>query len=463
MTAESARNTSDTVLRPGVSPPYRSSGAWGIEPVNRDQRRLGFWHYAILWACLGVSLREFIPFVKFVHVEGLFYPVLEIFVGSLVVAGGLALFALAGSDTGVPTMVLLRPVLGLRGSQVVALVIVLALVGLGTAQIAQIAQKADAITLQLGGDLSRLFWVLPVGCLCTILAVAGPVTVVRHWLGKFALWGLLGITAWLAYGAAARMAIGGSTERPSDAILFWVGLALYIGFSFILSLPIAADVGRFAASGGRAFWGTAVGFLAGNLWWLGLMLLDSVGRRREDLYYFLGTSLYLPRLPPLPVLVAGPVLAFAWIYSAALSVQNVFPPLRQRWLAAGLGAACTVLPLWSPMEEYAYWPVGLVSFLVLPLVGIFVADYFLLARRRYDLEDVFQRYGPYWFRGGFRWQGFVALGAGVAVLLVAVRSGEDWSFALLLAVTPAVAFAVHLVMAGRSGHATARATGGGSP
>jgi purine-cytosine permease-like protein len=99
--------------------------------------------------------------------------------------------------------------------------------------------------------------------------------------------------------------------------------------------------------------------------------------------------------------------AFADIYSAAVSTQNVAPEVSQRGLIALVGAVGLVLALAFTMESYELFLL-LIGSVFVPLFGLFAADYFVRRRARYGEDEIF---AP----SGVRWRALVPWIAGFAV------------------------------------------------
>src|SRR6266498_2816835 len=94
----------------------REAPSWGIRPVPPDRRTLSGLDLAVLWGDLSVGLLVMVTGALLVPALGLGPALLAIAVGSALGCVPLALVALAGERERVPTMVLLRPMLGTRGS-----------------------------------------------------------------------------------------------------------------------------------------------------------------------------------------------------------------------------------------------------------------------------------------------------------------------------------------------------------
>jgi purine-cytosine permease-like protein len=91
---------------------------------------------------------------------------------------------------------------------------------------------------------------------------------------------------------------------------------------------------------------------------------------------------------------------FANLYSTAVSLQNALPRLPGRRLVLVLGVLATSLAaLVGDLSQYESF-LFLLGALFVPLFGVLAADYFLLARRRYDTTAMYRADGP---DRGVRW------------------------------------------------------------
>src|SRR5262245_47126909 len=89
---------------------------WGIEPVPPAARRLGIGDLGVLWGGPGTGLLVLLAGSFLVPALSLAEALLAIVVGSAIGVALLAATAAIGAQAGAPTMVCLRPALGLRGS-----------------------------------------------------------------------------------------------------------------------------------------------------------------------------------------------------------------------------------------------------------------------------------------------------------------------------------------------------------
>src|SRR5438093_13702223 len=107
----------------------REAPVWGIRPVPPEHRRLSGLDFAVLWGDLSIGLLVLLTGALLVPSLGFPTALLAIVVGSVIGCIPLALVASAGAREGVPTMVLFRPVLGIRGSYLPSVLNIAQLVG----------------------------------------------------------------------------------------------------------------------------------------------------------------------------------------------------------------------------------------------------------------------------------------------------------------------------------------------
>jgi len=388
---------------------------WGIWPVPRENRVLGTFDYAILWGDLGIGLLVMLAGTFLVPALSLKGAFLAILVGSAMGSLLLALIGIVGSDTGVPTMVLLRPILGVRGSYLPATLNALQLIGWTIFEFVVMGVAADTISRTLLGRSSYVAWAATFAAIVVLMGVGGPVGVVRQWLEKFAVWVALATGVWLTYHLFSTHAFAALMRKAGDGSLpFWDAVDLVIALP-VSWLPLVADYNRFARRSGRAFWATAAGFFVTNAWFLSLGAFILLGSQvsQEPRNFAAAIALFAGWIALLILLADETHNAWADLYSAAVSLQNVFPRVKQRWLIVGLGIACLAVAVMLDVTQYQGF-LYLIGSLFIPLFGILAADYFILRRRRYDLEELYRPHGAYWYGRGFHARGLVVWAVGLA-------------------------------------------------
>ncbi len=405
-----------TDTKRGILPKIQAPPEWGIEPVPRAQRVLGFMDYAVLWGDLGIGLLVMLAGTFLVPGLGLGDALLAILIGSILGALLLAFIGVIGSDNATPTMVLLRPVLGVRGSYLATALNALQLIGWTIFEFVVMGVAANAISQALFGISNFPLWAAIFAAIVILMGLGGPVGVVRLWLEKFAVWVALGTGVWLTYHLLTTYNFSQLFSKPGDGSLpFWIAVDLVIAMP-ISWLPLVADYNRFARQTPRAFWGTFIGFAITNIWFLalGTMALLGAGVQQEPKEFATAIALTAGWIALLILLADETHNAWADLYSTAVSLQNAFPKVKQRWFIIGIGIFCYLVAVALDITQYENF-LFLVGAFFVPLFGILAADYFVVRKRKYETSELYRAHGAYWYQGGISVIGLIAWIVGIVV------------------------------------------------
>ncbi len=392
-------------------------GEWGIEPVPEGARRLGFWDFAVLWGDLGIGLLVLLTGSFLVPALSLGRALVAVAIGSVIGVTLLALAGIVGSQTGAPTMVNLRPALGTRGSYVPTALNVIQLFGWTVFELVIMAHAANSVGRRLGGFDAYGLWLTLFAVAVVGMAVWGPMAVIRQWLRKFAVWVMLGTTFWLTWTLLTRYDVEALLARPGTGGLpLWAAVDIVIAMP-ISWLPLVSDYSRFARRPVPAFWGTAFGYLVANVWFfsLGALILLVAQVTQEPKGFVEAVALIAGPLALVILLVDETDEAWADLYSAAVSVQNVLPWASLRTVVLGLGVAGALVALVLDVTQYEAFLL-LIGSVFVPLFGVLAADYFGV-RRRYVASELVRPRGLYWSQAGVNWLGITAWGLGVLAYL----------------------------------------------
>jgi len=431
----------------------RLPGSWGIEPVPERLRVLGTLDTGLLWGNLGVSLLVIVAGAALVPALSLPDALVAIAVGCLI--GNLMLGAAGaiGADARVPGMVLMRASLGKHGSYLPTGVNVLQGVGWSIFELLIIATAAAALSDELFGFRAQWLWTLVFGAFALALALMGPIGFVRRFVRKVAVWavplGLVYLTWWAFDGAD----LGALWDKPGEGGLSaWQGADVVVAIT-VSFVPYAADYTRFSSSRRSAFLGTGVGYLVPDFWLLALGVVLVLSRDLSDpaaLPAAVVAGGFAATLALFALLVSETDEAFANVYSAAVSLQNLVPRAPQPVLISSVTAAAVAGALVVDFTSYQSFLLLLGSVFV-PLFAVLLADW-LAAGRHYTERDVFE--APAWRPGlvlawvaGFAlYQWLFPTGPGWWVDAVGNLSPPDWSIG---ATVPSflVSFAVASVVA----------------
>jgi nucleobase:cation symporter-1, NCS1 family len=404
----------------------RETPAWGIRPVPDGLRRFGALDLGILWGDLSIGLLVLVSGALLVPALGLPMAAAAVVVGSLLGCLPLALMAYAGAREGVPGMVLFRPLLGLRGSWLPSAANLVQLVGWTTFEFWVMARVANAVGRELLGFEAPWFWLGVVVVVCTALALAGPLFVVRRWLERFGIWVVVAVAVWITAKILSAGELGALWRAPATGGLpFWLGVDLVIAMP-VSWLPLVADYNRFARDPRASATGTFVSYAAGNIWFylLGALLVLAAGSGPDVLD--IGTTIAAAAggaAVLVALLVGESDQAMANIYSGALSVQNVAPRLPQRGIVIAIAviAAAMAAVLQDDAALTFEFFLYLIGSVFVPLVAVFAADYLVRSRGRYGRDRLFDAVAP-----GVRVHPLVPWAAGFVVFQWCVPTGPAW-------------------------------------
>jgi NCS1 family nucleobase:cation symporter-1 len=368
--------------------------SWGIEPVPERLRVLGGLDTVLLWGNLAVSLLVIVAGALLVPGLSLRQALLAIVIASVVGCALLGLAAAIGTDARVPAMVLMRAPLGTRGSYLATGLNVLQCLGWSVYELVIIATASAALSDRVFGFRAQWLWTLVFGGVAVALAWLGPIGFVRRYLRKFAVWFVLASLVYLTWWAIDKSDLSAFWAAPGKGGFptFWQGFDLMLA-SVISWTPLAADYSRFGRRTRTSFWGAGVGYLLPVVWLYALGVLLLLARDISDPAQ-LPTAVVAGGLVSVLALLAVTVdesdEAFANVYSAAVSMQNVASRVPQRGLIVLSAALATVGAFVLDLSDFSTFLFLLGSFF-LPLFGVLLADW-LLAGAHYTRERIFD--GP---------------------------------------------------------------------
>lgn len=291
-------------------------------------RPLGALGHLALWANLESGLYLVVVGAWLVPALSIPQAVVATLIGAALGAALVAIAVRLGAIENRPAVVLHRAALGETGANLYGALAVFRHVAFGVVQLAIAAELAAAVMERQGLAGARPLWAAALGTLVLLMALAGPVTVVRRWLVPSTLLTLL-IAVVFTYSAWADFGVPTMLKRaPSGG---WPSMTAAVDLVAALALvwlPVATDLGRLGAprrSGAAAFLG-----LAGMTAWfalLGVLFVPAVDGR--DLAGFL---------------LATPTGALALILVVVLELDGAF---------VSLYALASTVRAWAPNSDTA--------------------------------------------------------------------------------------------------------------
>src|SRR6266536_1927735 len=210
------------------------------------------------------------------------------------------------------------------------------------------------------------------------LRVLGPIGFVRRYVRKVAIWAvvasLMYLTWWILDGAGGHHVWSSKGHHGS----FWAAVDIVIAVT-VSWAPLVADYTRFSRDRRSSFFGVGVGYFLPTLFQFGFGSLLVLSRgvdpdHPELILVAIAGGGAAAALALLALTVDETDEAFANVYSAAVSLQNLLPRVPQRLLIAVSTIVATGGALLINLRSYQTFLFLLGSFFV-PLLGVLIADW----------------------------------------------------------------------------------------
>jgi NCS1 family nucleobase:cation symporter-1 len=356
---------------------------YSIEPIEREKRIFNFWVVFAIWFGAGISIAEFWAGALLTPALSLLVAILVIIVGHIIGNILIGLVAIEGEESGVPTMVLSRGALGIKGSFLPSILNYLQLIGWTAVMLIAGANAMNQVSRHLGFGNYAL-WIILLGFLVTLWTYVGP----EGWRGleKVAAILLLVLSFWLTYVILKDFSIRMLLAKPGTG-----GMGTMLGLDLVIAMPVSwapliADYSRFTKGKGGAFWGTFIGYFisSGLFYFVGALTNVAVGKS-DPIEIISSYGLGIPAM--LIIVFATVTTTFLDIYSAAITYKNISPKGDTKKQILLVGALGTILALVFPIDKYEGFLI-LIGGAFTSLIAIMLVDYFLV-KKRYDVKELF--------------------------------------------------------------------------
>jgi purine-cytosine permease-like protein len=198
---------------------------------------------------------------------------------------------------------------------------------------------------------------------------------------------------YLGYWILAHADVGELWDAPGSGGSFWLAVDLVIALS-VSWIPLVADYTRFSTSRRAGFLGAGLGYLLPTLFQFGFGSILVLSHPSIDGPTAVLVTVAAGGIGSFLALLALTVdetdEAFANVYSAAVSSENVLTEVPQRLLVGGAAIVATLGALALDLTQYQQFLLLLGAFFV-PLFGVLLADW-LLNGMHYSADDIFR--GP---------------------------------------------------------------------
>ncbi len=385
-----------------------------IRPINVSERNLKGIDYFLLWAGVAISLAE-IWAGGFLAPMGFWLGFWAIISGHVIGNTFMALGGVIGSDHGIMSMVSVRPSFGVRGSSLGAVLNIIQLIGWASIMLIIGGRAGAMLGKPLGGLLaSDQFWIIlsGMGTLVWALYTGKPIWKIMQTSAVIAL---LLIVVMMTGVSFKEFGSGILTVKPKE-MSFMIGLDLVIAMP-ISWMPLVADYSRFSKKTAPTFWNTWWGYFIISSWMylLGLTATLVTGETDPGALILQIMGRFGLAVPALIMVVFSTITSdFPDVYSATCSMLNISQKVKSQTIMWIAGIVSILVALIFPMEQYENF-LFLIGAMFMPLFGVVLTDYFIIRKRKLQVEALYQVDGPYWYYKGFNIVALISWAVGFAL------------------------------------------------
>lgn len=371
-----------------------------IKPISASERNLGGIDYLLLWAGVAVSLAE-IWAGGFLAPMGFWLGFWAIILGHIVGNTFMALGGVIGSEHGIMSMVSIRPSFGIRGSNLAAVLNIIQLIGWASIMLIIGGRAGAMLGKPIGGILaSSHFWIVLIGMgtLIWALYTGKSVWKIMQTSAVIALLLVLILMSWVSIKEFGS----GVLSVQSQGVPFMIGLDLVIAMP-ISWMPLVADYSRFSKKKTPAFWNTWWGYFIVSSWMyiLGLAATLVTGETDPGVMILMMMGKIGLAVPALIMVVFSTITSdFPDVYSATCSMMNISQKISAKTIMWIAGIFSIFVALVFPMEQYENFLLFIGAMFV-PLFGVVLTDYFIIRKRKLEIEEIYKVDGEYWYFKGF--------------------------------------------------------------
>lgn len=406
-------------------------GQDSIQPQVATERTMGGFATFALWLGANMVITTVMTGTLMVPDLSLSQVLAAVLMGSLIGGVPLVLFATAGQITGLPSMTLTRGAFGIKGANVASWINVITLIGWAWIQAQMAGMSMNyAVNHLFGFDNLALFTIIAQG-IVVFLAIYGHRGI--EWAEKITAMAMLVLTLAIFYKMATAFDLRTAFHYTPDPSVH--GITFAIAFDLAVATAISwasssADYNRNCPTRLVSWLGTLGGYVTASLLAMGLGAVIGVlstaggGEGTYDPTVLLANSGY-GMVAALVVLLSVLTTNLLAVYSATLSFLNIFPKISfwKPALTIGLITVFGAL-VGGLLDKFMSW-ILLIGTVFMPMFAIFIADFYILARCRYAIDQMMDESprSRYWYSGGYNLKALISyfLSAGIAYYLTYIR------------------------------------------
>ena len=330
-----------------------------------------------------ITLPVFLVGAQLANALGLKQAIVAFFVAGIalsVIAGATGVLA---ARTRLTTWVIIQYSFGRTGARIVSAFIGITVLGWYGATVDMFARAVEVIVRDMGGEpLSHRFYLIMASVLMIAIAIFGFKGLDR--LSKLAVPIMVCLLSWLVYVAATSFGLNFDHE-PKMGLT--EGISAGIG-GFIVATTMFPDFCRYARSSTDAVQAASLSFGLGVPVILLLAAIPVVATGEANfLKVILIIGLGVPGLTLL--LLATWTTNACNLYSASLVFATIAETVAKWKLVIAVGFAGTLVAMLPILDNFLYF-LKFLAFMIPPVAGVYLADYFWLHKQRYT-DEALQR------------------------------------------------------------------------
>ncbi|MEE1622755.1 purine-cytosine permease family protein [Zafaria sp. J156] len=407
-------NLTETVeeLVPTLKQP-KNVEQYGLEPVPDEERKVGW--FSLFQIIINVLLNPGLILISGLAVAAglpFWASVIAMTLGVVMAFIPYTILATIGVDYGLPGTVATRAFLGIRGSQVIigGMRTISSAFWFAFTTLAGAAGIVAIIKSLFNADVSLIVVSLLFAVAQAVVALFGYHSL--KWLSRVAFPVKLFVIAYLLWWLATSGAPG---FAPAEVFSFagtegwnWSIIAVWasgMAVGWFAQVTDAADYCRYTNSRVQMWTATLLAAVVGGFGAAFFGAYAAAGALGKTANAFEVIPSLNPGVVTLLLLLLLLVLD-NWtvnvmnLYTGGLALANLISKLGRFWSTIVVAIFGTVLAAFPFIVEQFTDAINILGYGFAPLVGVFVADYFM-KRGHIDVLGLFDRKGPYWYFHGF--------------------------------------------------------------
>ncbi len=391
----------------------------GIDAVPKAERTKGWGDLFVIYTGLNITMATLL-------IGGFLVPALNwaevvfvLVVGNVIIGLFMVLMGHMGVDHGLPAAVMSRAFLGYPvGTALCSAAIILSLTGWFAVNAELGGMAIDKVTNGLLGFSSPRLMILILSAANVIVSILGIESI--KWLSRLSVPLLLAIMFWLAATILWQYPLTDLvTYEATGRISVTTAIDWTIG-GLIVGIFVAPDISRHVRSRRDNWIGVMLGVVPSAAFLMGLGALTSLAT--GDWNPVNGIEVLGLGAPALFVIVFS-----TWttndlnLYGGGLALTNIVPALSRWQNTFLLGVVGTVLAMLRITEHFTTF-LELLTYVFAPLVGVALADYFVIRKGQIDRCAKDPRDKQVQYRRGVNWVAWVVVLVGTVVAVATPES-----------------------------------------